>query len=154
MQSSVQIGGFGTVYLLEGDATNGAYALLEHSLEPGVLGAPPHRHTREDEVSYVLEGTLTVMREETISEIGPGGLARKPRGEWHTFWNGSRQRVRFLEIVSPPAFVGYFRELAALIRLQSEPDPTELGALASRYGLELDFASVGPLLELHGLRLG
>lgn len=65
---------------------------------PGLLGAPPHWHTREDELSYVLEGTLTVWREGAVTAAAPGAVIQKPRGEWHTFWNAGPVPVRFLEI--------------------------------------------------------
>lgn len=150
----VQIGGFGTRYLAEPEATGGAYALIEHTLDAGVLGAPPHRHTREDELSYVLDGTLTVWRAGVVTTAGPGAVVAKPRGEWHTFWNAGPGPVRFLELISPPAFAAYFRELAAIIPPAGAPDPAALGALAARYGLEFDFAALGPLLAEHRLRLG
>jgi quercetin dioxygenase-like cupin family protein len=146
----VQIGGFGTTLLADG----GAYALVEHTLGPGLIGAPPHRHSREDELSYVLEGTLTVWRAGVVTEAAPGQLVRKPRGEWHTFWNAGASTVRFLEIISPSGFARYFRELAGLIPARGAPDPAAIGALAGRYGLELDFPALGPLMERHGLRLG
>ena len=152
----VQIGGFGTTFLAAAEATGGAYALVEHTLGPGLLGAPPHRHTREDELSYVLEGTLTVWRDGVVSEGGPGAVVRKPRGEWHTFWNAGSTPVRFVEVISPPAFADYFRELATLVPPQGAPDPAALAAiaaLAGRYGVELDFAALGPLMERYGLRL-
>jgi len=150
----VEIGGFGTVFLAGADATGGAYALVEHTLAPGLLGAPPHRHAREDELSYVLEGTLTVWRDGAVTEAGPGTVVRKPRGEWHTFWNAGLEPVRFLELISPPAFAGYFRELARLIPPHGAPDPAAIAALAGRYGLELDFAALGPLMARYRLRLG
>jgi mannose-6-phosphate isomerase-like protein (cupin superfamily) len=150
----VEIGGFATTYLAAASTTAGAYALLEHTLAPGLLGAPPHRHAREDELSYVLEGTLTVWREGAVTEAGPGDLVRKPRGEWHTFWNAGPVPVRFLEVISPPEFAGYFRELADLIPKHGSPDPAQVAALAGRYGLELDFTALGPLMARHGLRLG
>jgi quercetin dioxygenase-like cupin family protein len=146
----VQIGGFGTTVLANG----GAYALIEHTLGPGLIGAPPHRHSREDELSYVLDGTLTVWRDGLVTEASPGQLVRKPRGEWHTFWNAGATTVRFLEIISPPAFASYFREVAGLIPARGAPDPAALGALAGRYGLELDLAALGPIMERHGVRLG
>ena len=150
----VDIGGFGTAFLATAEAPGGAYALIEHTLEPGLIGAPPHRHAHEDELSYVLEGTLTVWRDGTAAEAGPGALVRKPRGEWHTFWNAGPTPVRFLEIISPPSFADYFRELAALIPPQGAPDPAAIVALGARYGLEFDFAALGPLMARHGLRLG
>lgn len=55
----VQIGGFGIAFLAGADAPGAAAALVEHTLAPGLIGAPPHRHAHEDEISHVLEGTLT-----------------------------------------------------------------------------------------------
>ena len=101
--------------------------------------------------------SFTVWQEgDVIAEAGPGTVVAKPRGKWHTFWNAGAVPVRFLEVISPPAFAGYFRELAGLISPQQggAPDPTDLAALADRYGLEFDFAALGPLLERYGLRLG
>ena len=146
----VQIGGFGTSFL----ATDEAYALIQHTLGPKLIGAPPHRHNREDELSYVLEGTLTVWREGVVTEAGPGTIVTKPRGEWHTFWNTGDVTVRFLEIISPPNFANYFRELATIIPEAGPPDPAKVMALAARYELEFDFAKLGQLTEQYGLRLG
>ena len=151
---AVAIGGFVTRFLAPGERTGGAYALLEHALAPGLLGAPPHRHAREDELSYVLEGTLTVWRAGAVVHAAPGTVVHKPRGEWHTFWNAGASPVRFLELISPPGFADYFRELAAVIPDSGPPDPARVAALAERYGLELDFAALGPLLRQYGLRLG
>jgi len=153
-RDAVQIGGFGTRFLANGDDTHGAYALIEHSLGPGLLGAPPHRHAHEDEVSYVLAGELAVWKDGVVSIAKPGTVARKPRGEWHTFWNPGDVPVRFLEIISPPGFALYFHELGALLGETGQPDPARIAELAGRYGLEFDFDAMGPLAEQHGLKLG
>ena len=150
----VEIGGFGTTFLVDAAETRGAYAVVEHTLAPGLLGAAPHRHAREDELSYVLEGTLTVWRAGAVTAAGPGAVVPKPRAEWHTFWNAGPTPVRFLEVISPPAFVGYFRELAPLVPPAGAPDLAAIVALGGRYGLEFDFAALGPLSERYGLRLG
>jgi len=150
----VQIGGFGTRYLVEGTETGGAYALLEHTLEPGTMGAPPHRHAREDVLSYVLEGTLTVWEDGATRTFRPGETTVKPRGRWHTFWNAGKDRVRFLEVISPPAFAPYFREMAAILVEPGPPNWAALGELAARYGLEMDFAIEEALAAEHGVQLG
>ncbi len=49
-------GGFGVVGKVSGAETGGAFSIVEHPLEPGVLGAPPHTHSDEDETSFVIEG--------------------------------------------------------------------------------------------------
>jgi quercetin dioxygenase-like cupin family protein len=150
----VGIGGFGTRFLCEGTVVRDSYALIEHTLAPGLLGAPPHRHANEDEVSYVLEGGLTVWRAGAVTIARPGAVVTKPRGEWHTFWNAGPEPVRFLEIISPPRFAAYFRELGTLIQETGRPDPQRIDVLAARYGLEFDFATMGKLLAEYRLRLG
>jgi quercetin dioxygenase-like cupin family protein len=54
---SVWLGGMGVVFKVSGADTGGAFAVVEHPIEPGRL-VLPHVHLREDEYSYVLEGTI------------------------------------------------------------------------------------------------
>ena len=61
-------------YLLEGAASGGRLALVEHILEPGVLAAPVHRHSREDEYSFVIDGTLGVIEEGAVITATRGDL--------------------------------------------------------------------------------
>jgi quercetin dioxygenase-like cupin family protein len=152
--AAVWIGGFGTIYKVPSEATGGAVAVVEHILGPGQLGSPLHRHTREDEISYVLEGELTVQQGNQRDTAGPGGTIVKPRGVFHAFWNGGGVPVRFLEVIAPGGFAGYFRELAPLLQREGLPDFAAVGALAARYGMELDFGSVPQLLAQHRLTLG
>ena len=50
-------------------------AVVEEIVPPGV-GAPLHRHTREDEISYVVAGSFRICRGEEISTLDPArGLA-------------------------------------------------------------------------------
>ena len=150
----IQIGRFGTRYLAESAQVGGAFALLEHTLQPGVMGMPPHRRTREDALSYVLEGTLTVWEEGATRTFRPGEVVAKRRGRWHTFWNAGQERVRFLEVISPPPFASYFRDLGTILAEPGPPNWAALGELAARYGLEMDFAIEEALAAEHGVQLG
>ena len=49
------LGGMGVVFKVSGRDTGGAFAVVEHPIEPGRL-VLPHIHLHEDEYSYVLEG--------------------------------------------------------------------------------------------------
>jgi quercetin dioxygenase-like cupin family protein len=151
---AVWIGGFGTIYKVPSEVTGGAVAIVEHVLGPKQLGAPLHRHSREDEISYVLEGELTVQQGDRVETAAVGGTIVKPRGVFHAFWNPGATPVRFLEVIAPSAFAQYFRELAPLLNQQGPPDLAGIAALAGHYGVEFDFASVPDLLARHGLRLG
>lgn len=151
--TSIQIGGFGTVVKVPDERTNGSVAIVEHTLAPGLLGAPPHRHTREDETSYVLEGQLTVQIGADVVTAGPGEIVVKPRGISHTFWNAGDQPVRFLEVISPGGFEDYFAELASIIPADGPPDAGAIAALGARYGMEFDFSSMSELMQRHQVRL-
>jgi quercetin dioxygenase-like cupin family protein len=150
----IQIGGFGTRVKVPGGLTDGSVSLVEHTLEPGLLGAPPHRHTREDETSFVLEGQLTVQIGDETATAHAGEIIVKPRGSFHAFWNVGEQPVRFLEVISPGGFEEYFEELGRIIPADGPPDMGAIVALGERYGMEFDMAAVPVLLQRHGLRLG
>jgi mannose-6-phosphate isomerase-like protein (cupin superfamily) len=45
-------------FMVGGTESGGGFALLEHLMPPHALAAPLHRHSREDEYSYVLEGRV------------------------------------------------------------------------------------------------
>lgn len=145
---TVHLFDLGVHFLLESEATGGSFALVEHTLPPRALGAPLHRHTNEDEYSYVLEGRLGAQLGGDVVEAGPGQLVRKPRGQEHTFWNAGDEHLRFLEIISPGGFEGYFRELAPLL---AAGDEAGVQAVAARYELEIDFSTIPVLAERHGL---
>jgi hypothetical protein len=56
---------------------------VEHPMSPHTLAAPLHRHRREDEYSYVLEGRMGALLGDDLLEAGPGDLVFKPRDQWH-----------------------------------------------------------------------
>ncbi|WP_079595926.1 cupin domain-containing protein [Arthrobacter sp. P2b] len=140
--------GFLDRYLLESAASSGRIALVEHVLGPKMLAAPMHRHSREDEYSYVLTGTLAVIEEGIEITATAGDLVSKPRGRWHTFWNAGDDELRVLEIIVPGGVEAMFRRLA---EPGGEYSPDTLPALAAEYGAEVDFEATMPLVERHGL---
>ena len=114
------------------------------------LAAPLHRHNREDEYSYVLEGRMGALLGDDVVEAGPGDLVHKPRGQWHTFWNAGDEPCRILEIISPAGFEVFFRELSEF----GLSDESALVALNERYGLEMQVDTIPELLDRFGLRMG
>lgn len=135
-------------FMVDAADSGGGFALVEHLMAPHALAAPVHRHSHEDEYSYVLEGRLGAMLgdEEVFAEAG--ALVFKPRDQWHTFWNAGDTPARILEIISPGGFEQLFREIGAL---GDALDPETLGGLAKRYGTEVDFDRTMPIVERYGL---
>jgi quercetin dioxygenase-like cupin family protein len=150
----LDLAGVGVRFMLDEGRTGGGFSLVEHPLAPRTLGSPVHTHSREDEYSFVLEGRVGLLIGDDAFEASPGELVIKPRGVPHAFWNATDEPARFLEIISPAGFERYFEEAAPLFATGGPPDMEALGALAERYGMEMDFESVPRLAAEHGLSLG
>ena len=105
------LGSIGVRFMIDGAEAGERFSLVEHPMSPRALAAPLHRHTREDEYSYVLEGRMGALLGDDVVEAGPGDLVFKPRNQWHTFWNAGDEPCRILEIISPAGFEQFFREL-------------------------------------------
>ncbi len=149
-----RLGGFGIRFMVAGGETGGGFALVEHPLAPRALAAPLHRHSHEDEYSYVLRGRVGAKLGDDVVYGGPGDLIFKPRGQWHTFWNAGDEEASLLEIISPAGFEDYFAELLDLAGEEGRPPVDRIGPLAARYGLEIDPSTIPGLVEEFGLRFG
>jgi quercetin dioxygenase-like cupin family protein len=136
-----------------GDGANNV-AVVEHTLPPERLAAPLHRHSNEDEISYILQGQMGVQEGDEVSLVETGETAVKERGVWHTFWNPGPDPLRFLEIITPGEFAWYFAETDAILPETGELDEEAVERLADlhdQYDFELDPESVPRLLDRHGL---
>ncbi|MCU1570856.1 MAG: cupin protein [Naasia sp.] len=147
------LGSMGVRFMIDGSEAQERFALVEHLLSSHALAAPLHRHTREDEYSFILAGRMGALLGDDVVEAGPGDLVHKPRDQWHTFWNAGDEPCRLLEIISPAGFERFFAELVAMGG-SLRADPAELGALSERYGLEMMPESVPELMQRFGVVLG
>jgi mannose-6-phosphate isomerase-like protein (cupin superfamily) len=147
------LGSIGVRFMIDGLEAGERFSLVEHPMSPRALAAPLHRHTREDEYSFVLEGRMGALLGDDVVEAGPGDLVFKPRDQWHTFWNAGDEPCRILEIISPAGFERFFAELVDLGGA-IQADPEALAKLNDRFGLEMQPQSVPELVERFGLRLG
>jgi mannose-6-phosphate isomerase-like protein (cupin superfamily) len=147
------LGSIGVRFMIDGAEASERFSLVEHPMSPRALAAPLHRHTREDEYSYVLEGRMGALLGDDVVEAGPGDLVHKPRNQWHTFWNAGDEPCRILEIISPAGFEHFFRELDDLGGAL-EADPESLAQLNERYGLEMQPDTLPGLLARFGLVIG
>jgi quercetin dioxygenase-like cupin family protein len=132
-------------------AETGSISIVEHLFSPGAL-VPPHTHTLEDEISYVVSGEIGFRSDGKEVTLAAGGYIVKPRGELHTMWNAGRTPARMIEIMSPAGFEKYFVELAEAVAVAGGlPDPSTMGAIAGRYGLSFDLTEVPDLVARYGL---
>ena len=124
-----------------------------HALARIVDAAPLHKHTPEDEYSFVLGGRMGALLGEEVVYAGTGDLVFKPRDQWHTFWNAGDEPCRILEIISPAGFEKFFDELVDLTSA-GPLDPSGLPELGARYGLEANMESIPGLCERFGVTFG
>ena len=146
------LGSMGVRWMVSGEDSGGGFALVEHPMAPRVLGAPLHRHSREDEYSYVLEGKVGALLGDDVVYGEVGDLIFKPRNQWHSFWNAGDEPARILEIISPAGFEKYFEEVVEIGRSGKMPELDAVMAMQARYGLEMKFESIPELVERFGLR--
>ncbi len=150
---SVWLGGLGVVFKIRGEQTGGAFSVVEHPVEPGIL-VPPHMHTREDEFSYVLEGEVGARIGDQEFKATTGSYIFKPRGVPHTFWNPGPKPARLIEFICPGGMEKYFEEVVELIHSGGSPEGSEHRALMARYGHTGDGMQWVPeLMKKYRLRL-
>ncbi|HEY7348696.1 MAG TPA: cupin domain-containing protein [Ktedonobacterales bacterium] len=149
---AVALGGVGVIFKVPGSQTGGAFSIVEHPIEPATL-VPPHTHSKEDELSYVLEGEVGVKIGDLVLQATPGSYVFKPRGIPHTFWNAGPGPARLLEIIFPAGFEAFFREMALLFPPGGLPDFEEVAKLASGYDLTFNPDWIEELAAKYHLKL-
>ena len=107
--------------LAETPDTNGAFSLFEATLLPGTE-PPPHVHSREDELFYVLEGEFDVYVGEEVFNGKTGECIFLPRFKPHSFVIRS-PRLRLLILFTPSGVEEAFRSMSS--PAQNLAPPTE-----------------------------
>jgi mannose-6-phosphate isomerase-like protein (cupin superfamily) len=71
---SVTLQTIGVRFMIPGADSDARFSLVEHPMPPRALAAPLHRHNREDEYSFVVEGPMGALLGDDVVEAGPGDL--------------------------------------------------------------------------------
>jgi quercetin dioxygenase-like cupin family protein len=150
VDETIWLGGLGVVFKVTGEETGGAFAVVEHPIEPGVL-VPPHWHEREDELTYVIEGEIGARVGEREVALPAGSYLWKPRGVPHAFWNASGVPARISDLIIPAGFERFFGELAELIAHGASGD--EIDEAGRRYGHHLHDGWTEELEQRHRVRV-
>jgi mannose-6-phosphate isomerase-like protein (cupin superfamily) len=131
------------VYLTTGAETAGGCFLFEAWVSPGG-GSPPHVHSREDELFYVVEGEFEFVVDGTPIRLASGGSLFGRRGVPHHFRNVGERPGKLIIAATPAGLEHFFAEIGTrLDGPESDPMPPShadverLLAAAPRYGLEI-----------------
>ncbi|MBY6028122.1 cupin domain-containing protein [Halomonas sp. DP8Y7-1] len=127
-----------------GAESGGAYSLME-AVVPPQGGPPPHRHSREDEAFYVLEGEVEFSADGQRTVAGPGSWISLAKGSLHYFKNIGQSPARMLILMVPAGLEQFFLEVSQEPGPSSPENPfgidaaqiEKMLAAAPRYGLEI-----------------
>ncbi len=147
------MGGHGVVFKVDADQTKGALSIVEHPIPPGGNAGPPHTHSREDEVTYVIEGEINVLIGDDVIRAPAGSYVIKPRDIPHTFWNASGKPAHILEIITPAGLEKYFEEVSPAFKPGQPPDAEMIVRIAAKYGLKMHVERIGELAAKYGVQI-
>jgi quercetin dioxygenase-like cupin family protein len=130
----IRLGSLEIRYLQQ--AGNGCeMGFFEIRVPPGANVPPPHSHAANEELVYVLEGTLRYTVGSETRDLQAGDFTATPRGTVHAFSNPHAVDARALVINTPDIGPQYFREVAAIVNAGGPPDRAKLMATMQRFGL-------------------
>ena len=132
--TEINVGQLRVRYLIDGSQST-SLGMFELTVPPGSNVPPPHSHTNNEEIVYVLEGTLRYSVGTDTRDLTPGQSMRTPKGSVHGFSNPFGSVARALITMPPDVGPKYFEDVASVINAGGPPDKAALVAVMSRYGL-------------------
>jgi mannose-6-phosphate isomerase-like protein (cupin superfamily) len=97
------MGGMSAIFMADGKETGDRYSISQWWLEPHTAGPGPHSHS-EDDVFFVLEGTIHFLIGDKWIEAKKGSFVLAPGGMTHDFENRSARRAGALNLSFPGGF--------------------------------------------------
>jgi len=137
-------------HLLSAGDSGGALGIALVTQPPGVA-TPLHRHTREAEAFFLLEGSMTYRAGDETFHLSIGDFIWLPAGLPHAFRVTGSTPVRFLGLTTPGGLMALYDEVGipALERrlpgadgLSMSDEIARWNEVGPRYGLQV----VGPAL--------
>jgi mannose-6-phosphate isomerase-like protein (cupin superfamily) len=106
------MGRISSVFKADGSETESLYTISEWWLEPNTKGPGAHSHD-EDDVFYVLEGTMNVRIGDKWVDAPKGSFVLVPGGLTHDFENRTTERAGMLNVSAPGGFEDHMPSIAA-----------------------------------------
>ncbi len=109
------------VFKADGEETRDGYSISEWWLDPYTRGPGAHQH-EEDDVFYVLEGTMSFFVGGAWIDAPKGTLVIAPGGTPHDFENRTADRAGALNVSVPGGFEPHMGGIAEWFRARSAAD--------------------------------
>ena len=112
---SYPMGGISAVFKADGEESGGRYSISEWWVEPQTRGPGAHAH-EEDDVFYVIEGTMSFLVDGEWIDAEAGSFVLVPGGTTHDFENRGLVRAGVLNISVPGGFEDQMPTISAWFR--------------------------------------
>jgi mannose-6-phosphate isomerase-like protein (cupin superfamily) len=106
------MGRIAAVFKADETETDSRYSISEWWLEPHTKGPGAHSHD-EDDIFYVIEGTMSVLVDEQWLDAERGSFVLIPGGVTHDFENRGEVRAGVLNFSVPGPFEPHMPDIAA-----------------------------------------
>ncbi len=117
------MGRISTVFKADSAETESRYSISEWWLEPNTQGPGAHAHL-EDDVFYVIEGTMSFLVNDAWIDAARGSFVLVPGGATHDFENRSDARAGVLNLSIPG---GFEQHMAGIVEWFAEHPPGNAG---------------------------
>lgn len=118
-----EMGPLRAVFKADGKETDRGYSISEWWLDPHTRGPGDHHHP-EDDVFYVLAGTMSVMIGTEWVDAPAGAFVLVPGGTTHSFENRGDEPAGMLNVSAPGDFEQHMPAIAQWFRDRSPADAT------------------------------
>src|ERR1700744_749325 len=116
---SFPMGPLSAVFKADGAESDHRYSISEWWLDPHTRGPGAHRHP-EDDIFYVLSGTMSLRVDDTWTDARAGSFVLVPGGPPHDFENRTAEPAGMLNVSVPgdfeeqmPGIAQWFRDRPA-----------------------------------------
>jgi mannose-6-phosphate isomerase-like protein (cupin superfamily) len=117
------MGRIAAIFKADGAETQGHYSISEWWLEPNTQGPGAHSHP-EDDIFFVIEGTMSILVGEKWIEAPRGSFVLVPGGLTHDFQNRGKSRSGVLNLSIPGDFEQHMPGIVKWF-IEHPPEDTE-----------------------------
>lgn len=107
-------------FLADGEETDNRYAVSIWWVDPGKPGPGAHSHEANEELFYVIEGTMTFLVGDQHVDAPTGTFLRIPARVMHAFENRTARRAGALNVFIPGGFEPNMEGIVEWYRTQGQ----------------------------------
>ena len=111
------LGSMQAIFKADEEETQERYSISEWWLEPNSAGPGPHKHDKNHDIFYVLEGTISILVGNEWIDASKGAFILIPENTIHDFANRTNYKTGILNFFIPggfernmPSIVKWFEE--------------------------------------------